>query len=51
MKPGCDPNKQFDKMIYAGDNYISLDIETIQIKRANTIAVYENGSFYNGRGN
>ncbi|MHA1338020.1 MAG: hypothetical protein ACTSPW_20155 [Promethearchaeota archaeon] len=48
MKPGYKPNKQFDKRIYAGDNYISLDIETIQVKRVNTIAIYENGSFYNG---
>ncbi|MHA1336514.1 MAG: hypothetical protein ACTSPW_12315, partial [Promethearchaeota archaeon] len=48
MKPGYEPNKQFDKRIYAGDNYISLDIETIQVKRVNTIAIYENGSFYNG---
>ena len=40
-----EPNVQTDARIYSGDNYISLDIETIGISRINTLAVYEEGGF------
>jgi len=47
MKPGYEMNTQH-RRIYSGSNYIDLDIETKGIPRVNTVAVYENGTFYNG---
>lgn len=48
MKSGYQMNVQKNKKIYSGSNWVSLDIETKGIPRVNTIAVYENGTFYKG---
>ncbi len=46
MKDG-EMNTQ-EKFIYSGSNFINISIETKGIPRVNTVAVYENGTFYNG---
>ena len=47
MKPDYEMNTQH-RRIYRGSNYIDISIETKGIPRVNTVAVYENGTFYNG---
>lgn len=48
MKPDYQMNAQYDKKIYSGSNYISLDIVTKGVPRVNTIAVFEEDQFENG---
>ena len=48
MKSNYTMNALYNKKIYNGNNWISLDIVTKGVSRVNTIAVHEEGNFYNG---
>ena len=45
MKSGYVMNNQYNKKIYQGSNWLSLDIETTGVSRVNTIAVYDDDVF------
>ncbi|NVM30272.1 MAG: hypothetical protein HWN65_15615 [Candidatus Helarchaeota archaeon] len=46
---GDDPNPTGSLEVRDGDgDWVSINVSTLGMKRVNTLAVYENGSFYNG---